>query len=149
MHFFVPTSPPAFASNFHNVVGLSTLAYLAAAERHRADRQPRRSCHRSNAAPAQRIGLGSCPQATRTFIHRRRQQAPFSPDQLLGVHRERRSCRRDPVDPQSTTIDRLVLTRALSLYKAERLRNQRHWYASNATGHVKRIPKFGPAAKVV
>ncbi len=34
---------------------------------------------------------------------------------FLRIHRERRSCRDDPVDPQSTTFDRLVLTRALAL----------------------------------
>jgi hypothetical protein len=51
MRLFMPTSPPAVVPNFHNVVvGLSTVAYLSAAERHRADRQPRRMRHPSNVA---------------------------------------------------------------------------------------------------
>lgn len=54
------------------------------------------------------------PQAARTLIHCRRQQAPLPPDQLLGVHCKRRSRRRDRVDPQSTAFDRLVQTRALN-----------------------------------
>ena len=72
MHLFVERSPSALAPNIHNIVGSRSRAYLYPAKRHRADRQPRRSCHRSNATPPQRICFGPCPQATGSFIHRRR-----------------------------------------------------------------------------
>jgi hypothetical protein len=114
MHGFVASSATALAPNLHDVVCARTAAHFRPTESHGADRQSGRTCYRRDPTPAHRVGFGTGPQTTRAFIHRRCQQAPFPPDQLLGVHSKRRSRRRDPVDPKSTAFDRLVQTRALS-----------------------------------
>jgi hypothetical protein len=59
MHNFVASSPSALAPNFHNVINSRTLAYFCATERHRADRQRCRACHRSD--PPQPIASASAP----------------------------------------------------------------------------------------
>src|SRR6266536_4218223 len=115
---FVEPTAATLATNVDDVGGAHPGADLIATERDGADREPSGACNGGDPAPPERLGLGTRPQPTRTFIHRRLQKAPLPTNQSLRIHSGRRSRQRDRVDPLSTipatTSDRLVHTRALS-----------------------------------
>jgi len=61
MDDLVPLAAPAFAPHPHQTFDARASSHLIAPERHRADRQPRRPCHRRDAAVAQRLCLRAGP----------------------------------------------------------------------------------------
>ena len=105
------TSSSSFASNAASFLFANPGPNLVTSLSYRADREAGRSRHGGYAAPTNHVSLGPGPQPTRTLAHRDLQQAPLPTNDSLRVHPNRRSYRRDPVDP----FDRLVRSGALDV----------------------------------
>jgi hypothetical protein len=84
--------------------GQRSRASFVASLAHRADGHATCASHRDHAAIADRVSFRASPKPARSLIHGRLQQAPLLANQPLLVHRKRRSCRSDPVDPKSTRL---------------------------------------------